>query len=108
MAFANLIDGRAIAEQIHAETIARIAALKARGVQPGLMFVRVGDDPASKVYVEMKGRTSNRLGIVSETKVLNQNATETELIALLDKLNSDPQIHGIVVQAPLPPQINAA
>jgi methylenetetrahydrofolate dehydrogenase (NADP+)/methenyltetrahydrofolate cyclohydrolase len=108
MAFANLIDGRAIAEQIHAETIARIAALKSRGIQPGLMFVRVGDDPASKVYVEMKGRTSNRFGIFSETKVLGQDASEGELLAFLEKLNADPRIHGILVQAPLPPQINAA
>ena len=54
MAFANLIDGRAIAEQIHAETSGRIAALQARGLQPGLVFVRVGEDPASKVYVGMK------------------------------------------------------
>lgn len=108
MAFANLIDGRAIAEQIHAETIARIAALKSRGIQPGLMFVRVGDDPASKVYVGMKERASDRLGIFSETKILSQNAGEAELLALLDKLNSDSRIHGILVQAPLPPQINAA
>jgi len=108
MAFANLIDGRAIAEKIHAETIGRIAALKARGIQPGLMFVRVGDDPASKVYVGMKERTSGRLGIFSETKVLSQNASEAELLALLEKLNSDSRIHGILVQAPLPPQINAA
>lgn len=108
MAFANLIDGRAIAEQIHGETSARIAALKSRGVQPGLMFVRVGDDPASKVYVEMKGRTSQRLGIFSETTVLAQDASEAELLALLDRLNFDPCIHGILVQAPLPPQINAA
>jgi methylenetetrahydrofolate dehydrogenase (NADP+)/methenyltetrahydrofolate cyclohydrolase len=108
MAFANLIDGRAIAEQIHAETIARIAALKSRGIQPGLMFVRVGDDPASKVYVGMKERASGRLGIFSETKVLAQSTSEAELLALLEKLNSDSRIHGILVQAPLPPQINAA
>ena len=66
MAFENLIDGRAIAEQIHAETSARIAALKTKGLQPGLTFVRVGDDPASKVYVGMKERTAGRLGIVAE------------------------------------------
>lgn len=108
MAFANLIDGRALAEQLHAETIARITALKSRGIQPGLMFVRVGDDPASKVYVAMKERASGRLGIFSETKVLAKGAGEVELLALLDKLNADPRIHGILVQAPLPPPINAA
>ena len=58
MGASNLIDGRAIAEQIHAETAQRVAALKAKGVQPGLVFVRVGEDPASKVYVGMKGKMS--------------------------------------------------
>jgi methylenetetrahydrofolate dehydrogenase (NADP+) / methenyltetrahydrofolate cyclohydrolase len=107
MAFANLIDGRAIAEQIHAETAARIEALKSRGIQPGLMFVRVGDDPASKVYVGMKERTSRRLGIFSDTRVLAQEASEADLLALLGKLNGDPRVHGILVQAPLPAHINA-
>ncbi len=107
MAFANLIDGRAIAEQIHAETSARIAALKNKGVQPGLTFVRVGDDPASKVYVGMKERTAGRLGIVSKTNVLAQNTTEAELLALLKELNADQKVHGILVQAPLPPHIQS-
>lgn len=107
MAFANLIDGRAIAEQIHAETSARIAALKNKGVQPGLTFVRVGDDPASKVYVGMKERTAGRLGIVSKTKVLAQHTPEAELLALLKELNTDQQVHGILVQAPLPAHIQA-
>ena len=107
MAFANLIDGRAIAEQIHAETSARITALKNKGVQPGLTFVRVGDDPASKVYVGMKERTAGRLGIVSKTKVLAQHTTEAELLALLKELNTDQQVHGILVQAPLPAHIQA-
>lgn len=105
---ANLIDGRAIAEQIHAETVQRIAALKTRGVQPGLAFVRVGDDPASKVYVGMKERTSARLGILSETKVLPATTREPELLALLEQLNADPRIHGILVQAPLPSHLSAA
>ena len=108
MAFANLIDGRAIAEQINAETLARIAALKGKGIQPGLTFVRVGDDPASKVYVGMKERTAGRLGIVSKTKVLAQNTPEAELLALLKELNADKQVHGILVQAPLPPHIQAS
>ena len=107
MAFANLIDGRAIAEQIHAETSARITALKNKGVQPGLTFVRVGDDPASKVYVGMKERTAGRLGIVSKTKVLAQHTPEAELLALLKELNADQQVHGILVQAPLPAHIQA-
>lgn len=104
----NLIDGRAIAEQIHAETAQRIAALKARGLQPGLAFVRVGEDPASKVYVGMKEKTSARLGLFSETHVLPETATEAELLALVDRLNADSRVHGILVQAPLPSHIRAA
>ena len=104
----NLMDGRAIAEQIHTETIARIAALKSRGLQPGLAFVRVGEDPASKVYVGMKEKTAQRLGLLSETQVLDATTSQPELLALLAKLNADPRIHGILVQAPLPAHINAA
>lgn len=106
MALTNLIDGRAIAEQIHQETAQRVAALKARGVQAGLIFVRVGEDPASRVYVGMKEKTSARLGISSETKVLPESTTEAELLALIAKLNADPNVHGILVQAPLPKHIS--
>jgi methylenetetrahydrofolate dehydrogenase (NADP+)/methenyltetrahydrofolate cyclohydrolase len=107
MAFANLIDGRAIAEQIHAETSARIAALKGKGIQPALTFVRVGDDPASKVYVGMKEKTAARLGILSKTHVLAANTLEAELLGLLNELNADKRVHGILVQAPLAPHIQA-
>lgn len=102
----NLIDGRAIAEQIHSETQARVASLKGRGIQPGLVFVRVGEDPASKVYVGMKERTSQRLGIHSQTIVLPEATTEAELLALIHKLNADASVHGILVQAPLPSHIS--
>jgi methylenetetrahydrofolate dehydrogenase (NADP+)/methenyltetrahydrofolate cyclohydrolase len=101
----NLIDGRAIAEQIHAETAQRIEALKSRGVQPGLVFVRVGEDPASRVYVGMKEKTSRRLGIRSETRVLPESTTEADLLQLVRELNSDSSVHGILVQAPLPKHI---
>ena len=104
----NLIDGRAIAEQLHAETSRRIAALQSRNVQPGLAFVRVGDDPASKVYVGMKEKACRRLGFHSETHVLPAATTQSELIALLETLNSDSRLHGILVQAPLPSHINPA
>src|ERR1041385_4704025 len=103
----NLIDGRAVAEQIHQETAERIEALKARGVQAGLAFVRVGDDPASQVYVGMKERTSARLGIRSTTHVLPQRSTERELLRLIAELNADPLVHGILVQAPIPAQIHS-
>ena len=105
MAFGNLIDGRAIAAQLQGELIQRIAALKARGLQPGLAFVRVGEDPASKVYVGRKEKTSVELGIVSETHVLPEAASEAELLQLIAKLNADPRLHGILVQAPLPKHI---
>ncbi len=102
MAAANLIDGRAIAAQLMAETTARVAALKARGVTPGLAFVRVGEDPASKVYVGRKEKSCADLGIVSETHVLPEATSEKDLLALLAKLNAAAHIHGILVQAPLP------
>src|SRR5687767_13160521 len=108
MQLENLIDGRRIAEEIHLETIQRIESLKKRGVQPGLVFVRVGEDPASRVYVGMKEKTSQRLGISSTTHVLADSSTEAELLALLKKLNSDSAIHGILVQAPLPRQIQSS
>ncbi len=102
----NLIDGRAIAEQIHSETAQRVAALKSRGVQPSLIFVRVGEDPASKVYVGMKEKTAARLGILSETRVLPETTSEAELLELIHKLNADSRVHGVLVQAPLPRHIS--
>jgi len=104
----NLIDGRALAEQIHAETIQRSVVLKSRGVQPGLAFVRLGEDPASKVYVSMKEQACRRLGFYSESHVLPAATPQAELLALLARLNADPRLHGILVQAPLPSHICAA
>ncbi|HLX95464.1 MAG TPA: bifunctional 5,10-methylenetetrahydrofolate dehydrogenase/5,10-methenyltetrahydrofolate cyclohydrolase [Verrucomicrobiae bacterium] len=101
----TLIDGRAIAAQILNELAGRVAALKTRGVSPGLAFVRVGEDPASKVYVGRKEKTCAELGIFSETHVLPEQTREAELLALLEKLNANPRVHGILVQAPLPKQI---
>ncbi|MGI8965102.1 MAG: bifunctional 5,10-methylenetetrahydrofolate dehydrogenase/5,10-methenyltetrahydrofolate cyclohydrolase [Limisphaerales bacterium] len=106
MPLGSLIDGRALAEQIHLETAQRIAALKSHGVAPGLVFVRVGDDEASKVYVGIKEKTSARLGIFSETRLLPEQSSEQTLLALIAELNEDNRVHGILVQAPLPPQIN--
>ncbi len=101
----NLIDGRAIAAQIQRELAARVAELKNRGNSPGLAFVRVGEDPASKVYVGRKEKACAELGVISETHVLPEKTSEAELLALLEKLNSNPTIHGILVQAPLPKQL---
>jgi len=108
MALANLIDGRAIAAQILGELSARVVALRTRGITPGLAFVRVGEDPASKVYVGRKEKACAELGLFSETHVLPGTASEAELLALLAKLNSDPRLHGILVQAPLPKHIREA
>ena len=101
----NVVDGRAIAAQIQQELAVRVATLKGRGVTPGLAFVRVGEDPASKVYVGRKEKACAELGIVSETHILPENTSEAELLALIGKLNSASHLHGILVQAPLPKQI---
>jgi methylenetetrahydrofolate dehydrogenase (NADP+)/methenyltetrahydrofolate cyclohydrolase len=105
---ASLIDGRAIAAQIQGELLQRVAALKARGIQPGLAFVRVGEDPASKVYVGRKEKACAELGILSETHILREHTSEMELLVLLSRLNGNPRMHGILVQAPLPKQIREA
>ena len=104
---AEVIDGRAIARQLQEELAGRLAALKARGVRPGLAFVRVGEDPASKVYVGRKEKACGELGLFSETRVLAENTSEAELTALIGRLNADPVIHGILLQLPLPAQIDA-
>ena len=101
----TVVDGRAIAAQIQQELAVRVADLKGRGVIPGLAFVRVGEDPASKVYVGRKEKACAELGIVSETHVLPAETSEAELLALIAKLNSAAHLHGILVQAPLPKQI---
>ena len=84
---ASVIDGRAIAAQIQQELAARVADLKRRGVVPGLAFVRVGEDPASKVYVGRKEKACAELGIVSETHVLPDATSEGELLALIGTEN---------------------
>ncbi len=104
----NLIDGRAIAADIHQETLVRVSALKHRGIQPGLAFVRVGEDPASQVYVGMKEKKARELGVLSHTTVLPETTTQAELLLLIAHLNADPHCHGILIQAPLPRHIDAA
>jgi methylenetetrahydrofolate dehydrogenase (NADP+)/methenyltetrahydrofolate cyclohydrolase len=102
----KLSDGRAVAALIQRELAQRVAALKQRGVVPGLAFVRVGEDPASKVYVGRKEKACAELGIVSETHLLPAETSEAELLAVIGKLNSASHLHGILVQAPLPRQIH--
>ena len=105
MALANLIDGRAIAAKIQGELAQHIAALKTRGIQPGLAFVRVGEDPASKVYVDRKEKACAELGIFSETHVLPEATPEADLVAVLARFNAASRLHGILVQTPLPRHI---
>ena len=101
----KFIDGRAIAALIHRELAQRVAELRKRGTVPGLAFVRVGEDPASRVYVGRKEKACADLGIVSQTHVLPEKTPESELLALIAQLNADPRLHGILVQAPLPKPI---
>lgn len=108
MSLTNLIDGRAIAEVLHGETRQRVEHLRRHGVVPGLAFVRVGEDPASRVYVGMKEKTAARLGIRSMTRVLPAATSEAGLLEVLARLDADPEVHGILVQAPLPPQIDGS
>jgi len=102
----HVIDGRAIAAEIHQETARRVARVKARGLQPCLVFIRAGEDPASRVYVAMKEKAAAPLGIASQTRVLPATAGEGELLELVERLNADPAVHGILVQAPLPRHIS--
>jgi methylenetetrahydrofolate dehydrogenase (NADP+)/methenyltetrahydrofolate cyclohydrolase len=103
---ATIIDGKAIAAKIRSELAAEVAVLKAKGVIPGLAVVLVGEDPASKVYVSMKEKACTDVGIFSAEHKLSVETSEAELLALIAKLNADPKIHGILVQLPLPKQIN--
>ncbi len=99
---ARIIDGTAIGKAIRQELVAEVEALKAHGIVPGLTVVIVGEDPASQVYVRMKGRAATELGMKSETIRLPATTPEAELLALVDRLNADPTVHGILVQSPLP------
>ena len=104
---AQLIDGNRIARDIMDEVRAGVERLRAeRGIAPGLATVLVGEDPASQVYVGMKNRDARELGIASRQLTLPATTGEAELLALVRSLNADPEIHGILVQLPLPAQID--
>jgi methylenetetrahydrofolate dehydrogenase (NADP+)/methenyltetrahydrofolate cyclohydrolase len=104
---ARVLDGVPIADAIRAEVAGRVAEHRARGHQPGLAVVIVGENPASMVYVRAKGKACDEAGMHSETVRLPEQCTEAELLAAVDRLNSDPRIHGFLVQLPLPKHINA-
>jgi methylenetetrahydrofolate dehydrogenase (NADP+)/methenyltetrahydrofolate cyclohydrolase len=105
---ATIIDGTAIGRQIREELKAEVAELRKRGVVPGLTVVLVGEDPASHVYVRMKGKAADELGMKSDTIRLPADTPERELLALLDRLNADRAVHGILVQLPLPGHMDSS
>ena len=102
----NRIDGKAVAAKVIAECSQEIEELKAKGIVPGLAVVLVGEDPASKVYVGSKVRKCAELGLHSRKIELPVEATQQEVLAVVQELNADPKIHGILVQSPPPPQID--
>jgi len=103
---AQIIDGNALAAKIRAEVAQRSATLTARGRQPGLAVVLVGDDPASQVYVKHKIKDCEEAGLRSVLAKYDATLSEAELLARIDALNADPTIHGILVQMPLPKHID--
>ena len=104
---AQLIKGSEVAKEIRVELKQEIAELKAKhNLVPGLATVLVGEDPASQVYVGAKEKTANELGVYSERHDLPADTSQADLLKLVDKLNKDPKIHGILVQLPLPKHIN--
>ena len=102
-----LIDGAVLAARVQQDVAARVAALKARGITPGLSVVLVGDDPASAVYVGSKERTCLELGMRGETIRRAATISQEELVEIVDRLNADPAVHGILVQMPLPKHIDS-
>ncbi|MBV9553948.1 MAG: bifunctional methylenetetrahydrofolate dehydrogenase/methenyltetrahydrofolate cyclohydrolase FolD, partial [Alphaproteobacteria bacterium] len=108
MATARLIDGKGLAERLRGQLAAVAADLRARhGIVPGLAAIIVGDDPASQIYVRSKARACAGVGLISFEHCLPPGASEAELIALVESLNADEGVDGILVQLPLPPLINA-
>ncbi|WP_206244477.1 bifunctional methylenetetrahydrofolate dehydrogenase/methenyltetrahydrofolate cyclohydrolase FolD [Novosphingobium terrae] len=103
----HIIDGKAIAKALREEIAKETAQLVAKGVTPGLAVVIVGDDPASHVYVKSKATQTVEVGMASFKHVLDEATTQADLLALIARLNEDPAVDGILVQLPLPSQIDA-
>ena len=98
----ELIDGKQLAKQLNEETAIRVAALKKRGITPGIAVILVGDDPASAIYTRNKHRKAEKLGMKSVLKTFPADASQEEVMACVQELNNDPSIHAILVQSPLP------
>lgn len=98
----RILDGKATAQAVRAEVARRVSALRARGVVPGLTVVLVGEDPASQVYVRNKDKAAQEAGFAVQTVKLPATTTQAELERLIDRLNADAAVHGVLVQLPLP------
>ena len=105
---AGIIDGRQVAADMRDELKQEVSNLKDRGIVPGLGVVLVGDDPASRSYVTAKERACDEIGIFSDDHRLSADTTQEALVALVQQMNEDPKINGILVQLPLPPHIDEA
>lgn len=103
---ANIIDGKQVAADMREELKLEVAELKKKGIQPGLGVILVGDDPASRSYVTAKEKACEEAGIYSDDHRLPADTSEEDLLAVINKMNEDPGIHGILVQLPLPKHIN--
>lgn len=104
---ATIIDGKKFAERVRAQVAGHVGRLKsAHGITPGLAVVLVGEDPASQVYVRSKGKMTVEVGMKSVEHKLDASTSETDLLALISRLNADPEIHGILVQLPLPDHLD--
>jgi len=101
-----IIDGKALAKEKRAEIAKQVEALKEKGVTPGLAVVLVGEDPASQIYVRNKHKACEEVGIYSRKITLPEETTEEEILKIIDELNNDPEIDGILVQLPLPKHID--
>ncbi len=104
---ARLIDGKAVAAKLRAEVAVAASELRARGIAPVLAVVLVGDDPASAVYVRSKTKAAREAGVEPRDHKLPATTTQAELLAVVDRLNRDPEVDGILVQLPLPAQLDA-
>ena len=105
---ATIIDGKAFAAKVRAQVAEHVARLKEeQGIIPGLAVVLVGEDPASQVYVRSKGKQTVEVGMNSYEYKLDADTSEADLLALIDQLNNDPAVHGILVQLPLPDHLNS-
>jgi len=102
----DIIDGKRVADEIRGELRDRLDRLRARGVNPGLTAILVGDNPGSQLYVKMKGKACEEMGMAHQTLEMPKDTPQEELLRAVQKLNADPQVHGILVQQPLPPQIS--